>query len=251
MTAVTVPPGEGERDSRRRLLGMLGVAGPIVFTLAWLVAWAAQDDYSPRHEDISALAALDAQHPWIMIAGLLTLGICMSALALGLFGAIRDGLSARVGPAILLLIGLGFVAVGLMRNDCSSEVEACAARVKAGDVSWHHNAHDGTSVVMFVLFIAVQFIFARAFRTDARWSSLRRFSLATGTLTFALAALYGSEILGDSNGIAQRLFVAVPFLWLVVMGMRLVRIADPEGSTPGERTDTRPSEGQVAPSRGQ
>ncbi len=248
MTVVTGPPGEGERDNRRRLLGMLGVAGPILFTLAWLAGWVAQeDDYSPRHEDISALAALDAQHAWIMIAGLLTVGICVSALALGLFGAIRDGLSARVGPAILLLVGLGFVTVGLMRNDCSSELEACAAKFKAGDVSWHHKAHDGISGVMFLLIIAAQLIFARAFRTDARWSSLRRFSLATGALTFALAVLFGAEIFDDSNGLVQRIFVAVPFLWLAVMGLRLVRNASPGGPSPGERTDTQSGALQTAP----
>jgi hypothetical protein len=43
------------------LLGGLAVAGPPLFTLAWLIAWPVQDEYSPRREEISALAALDAE----------------------------------------------------------------------------------------------------------------------------------------------------------------------------------------------
>jgi hypothetical protein len=46
------------------------MAGPIAFTTAWLLGWLDQDKYSVRQEDISALAAMDAQHAWIMITGL-------------------------------------------------------------------------------------------------------------------------------------------------------------------------------------
>ena len=77
-----------------------------------------QDDYSPRREDISALAAVDAQHAWIMIAGIVALGLGLLALGLGLVNAIHDGASATVGSVLLVLAGLSFVAAGLARNDC-------------------------------------------------------------------------------------------------------------------------------------
>jgi hypothetical protein len=48
----------------RWVLGTCAFAGPVIFTAAWLVAWPLRDHYSPRREDISALAALDAQYPW-------------------------------------------------------------------------------------------------------------------------------------------------------------------------------------------
>ena len=71
----------------------LAVAGPIVFTAAWFVAWAVQDQYSPRREDISALAALDAEQPWIMVVGFLALGLGIVALGLGLPSVLAGGLS--------------------------------------------------------------------------------------------------------------------------------------------------------------
>src|SRR3954451_16439992 len=126
--------GSRLRTDARRVAGALGVAGPVVFTLAWLAGWAAQTEYSPRSEDISALAALDAQHPEIMIAGFIALGLCVIALAIGMIGALTASRSATAAPLIVLLIGGFVVASGLMRNDCSSDLDSCAARNHAGDV---------------------------------------------------------------------------------------------------------------------
>jgi hypothetical protein len=223
----------------RRVAGILGIAGPVVFTLAWLTGWAAQTEYSPRREDLSALAALDAQHAGIMIAGFVLLGLCVMALAAGMIGALTASRSATVAPLILLLVGGGIAASGLMRNDCSSELDSCAARISTGDVSWHHNGHDVTSISVFVLFIVVQVVFARAARTDADWASLRPYYLVSATLMAALLVLYGSEALGSWNGLVQRVFVAVPLLWVAVTGARLAQTSA-AGSTAFSRSRGRP-----------
>ena len=117
----------------RRLAGTSAVAGPIVFSAAWLVAWAVQDDYSPRHEDISALAALDAQQPWIMVTGFLALGLGTALLGLGLGSksALAGGFSALAGALLVTVAGVGILVAGLARNDCSSELSACVAKVDA------------------------------------------------------------------------------------------------------------------------
>jgi hypothetical membrane protein len=211
------------RDDLRRLLGGCAVAGPVLFTVAWLVAWSVQDDYSPRREDISALAALDAQHGWIMIAGIVALGLGLLALGLGLVNAIHDGASATVGSVLLVLAGLDFVAAGLARNDCSSELQACKERVDSGDVSWHHNVHDLLGVAVFLLLVIAPLVLARAFRADSRWSDLRRYSLVTGALTFALLLVVFAEAFEGWNGLLQRVLLAVPLLWIAVLGMRLAR----------------------------
>jgi hypothetical protein len=96
----------------RRVLGGCAVVGPVVFTVASLVAGSVQDVYSLRREDISALAAIDAQHAWIMIVGIIALGVSLVALGLGLLGAIDDGRSATVGSILLILAGLSFAAAG-------------------------------------------------------------------------------------------------------------------------------------------
>ena len=196
----------------RLVLGWLAVIGPVAFTLAWLLAGLTQDGYSPRREDISALAAVDAQHPWIMITGFLLLGIGTMALGVGLLvGALR-GRAATIGGALVLLAGVALVVAGLARNDCSSELPACADRVDAGDVSWHHTTHDLVSLVLFLALIAAPLVLARAFRQDERWADLRTYSIVTGLLGLALLIVYGSGVAGSWNGLAQRLFVSVLFL---------------------------------------
>ena len=212
-------------DGRRRVLGGCAVAGPVLFTVAWVVAWSGQEVYSPRREDISALAAVDAQHAWIMIAGIIALGLGLIALGVGLVGVIRDGRSATVGPILLVLAGVCFTGAGLARNDCSSELQACRERVSSGDVSWHHNVHDVLGVAVFLVLAVAPLVFARAFRADSRWRELRRYSLLTGALTLALLVVFGAELFAGWNGLVQRVLTVVPLVWIAVIGAHLVQIA--------------------------
>jgi len=209
----------------RRVLGWCAVAGPVVFTAAWLVAGTVQDVYSPRREDISALAALDAQHAWIMIAGIVALGLSVVALGLGLVGAIDDGRSATVGAILLVVAGLMFVVAGVARDDCSSELRACKKRVDAGDVSWHHVVHDNVGIAVFLVLVAVPLVLAGAFRGDGRWRDLRRYSLASGGVTLVLLLVFGGEPFSGWNGLAERILVTIPLVWIAVLGTRLARIA--------------------------
>jgi len=207
------------------MLGWCAVAGPVLFTAAWLVAGSVQAVYSPRREDISALAALDAQHAWIMIAGIVALGLSLAGLGLGLIGAIDDGRSATVGAILLVLAGVMFVVAGVARDDCSSELEACKKRVNAGDVSWHHQVHDNVGIVVFLVLGLAPLVLARAFRSDSRWRDLRRYSLATGAVSLVLLLVFGGEPFSGWNGLAERILVTIPLVWIAVLGTRLARIA--------------------------
>ena len=225
-----IPPA----DYRRRVLGGCAVAGPVLFTVAWLVAWNVQDVYSPRREDVSALAAIDAQHAWIMIAGIVALGIGLVALGLGLRGVFTEGRSATVGPILLVLAGIGFVVAGLARNDCSSELQACKERVSSGNVSWHHNVHDTLGVAVFLLLALAPLVLARAFRADSGWSKLRRYSIVSGALTLALLLVFGAELFNGWNGLVQRVLMLVPLVWMAVLGVHLVQIAGAEAPAHGQ-----------------
>jgi hypothetical membrane protein len=209
----------------RRYALSLAVTGPIIFTAAWFVAWAVQDQYSPRREDISALAALDAEQPWIMVVGFLALGLGIVALGLGLPSVLAGGLSARVGALLVTVAGCGILVAAVARNDCSSELTACKAREDAGELSWHHLVHDLVSLLVFLTLVASQLILARAFGRDARWHDLRWYSITSGALTFALLFLYGSGAIGGWNGLVQRVFLAVPFIWIAMLGLRMRKLA--------------------------
>ena len=193
--------------SRNVWLGRLAMAGPIAFTLAWLIGGLVQDEYSLRREEISALAAMDAQHAWIMIIGFVLLGAGTVALAAGLASTLRYR-SAVIGSVLLMIAGIGLVVAGLARTDCSEKLPTCVARIDAGEVSWHHQVHN-VSVIVFLTLIAAPLVFARAFGRDDGWRPLRTYSIVTGLVGFALLVLYVIASAGTWNGVAQRTFVSV------------------------------------------
>ena len=61
---------------------------------------------------------------------------------------------------------------------------------------------------------------------------LRRYSLVTGALTLALLIVFGAEPFDGWNGIVQRVLVAVPLVWIAVLGAHLMQIATPRGHRP-------------------
>ena len=211
------------RTSRSVWLGRVAVAGPIAFTIAWLIGGLVQDEYSFWQEDISALAALDAKHAWIMITGFVLLGVGTMALAAGLASTLKYP-SAVIGSVLLMIAGLGLAVVGLARNDCSTELQACAARVDAGEVSVHHQIHDNVSLIIFLALIAASLVLARAFGRGDRWRPLRTYCIVTGVLGFALLVLYVIEPAPAWNGLVQRIFVSVLFVWIAVVGFWLSRV---------------------------
>jgi hypothetical membrane protein len=217
----------------RRLPGALAIAGPVAFTVAWLIAWAAQDSYSPRREDMSALAAIDARHPWIMMIGFLALAVGLLALAAGLRGAQFQGRGARIAMVLIGLAGIGVLIAGLARNDCSSQLPACKALVDAGDVSWHHSVHDAVSGLVFLALVVAELALGRSFRSHAGWQDLWLYSVVSGVLTLALLVAFASEASESSNGLIQRIFLAVPMLWMVTLGWRLLNPVKSGSSTAG------------------
>jgi hypothetical membrane protein len=208
----------------RLVLGWLAVTGPIAFTIAWIVAEVLQDGYSFRQDYISELAALDARHPWIMITGFLWVGAGTVALGIGLASALKGKL-ARIGSILVALAGVGSIVAGLARIDCRSRLATCAARIDAGDVSWHSATHELVSLLIFLALVAAPLVLARAFSSSAPWRDLSAYSITTGVVGLVLLVLLFSGIAGSWSGVVQRVFVTVLLLWIAILGARLIRLS--------------------------
>ncbi len=203
-----------------RVLAFCGLLAPIVLTASWIVAGLLQPTYSARREDLSALAARTADHAWVMIAGLVLTGLLTSAFALGLYRA----LAAVAGPALVGLAGAAVVALGLLRNDCSTLTSACEARIDAGAVSWQHRAHDAISVPVFVLAAIAPLLLALRFRSAPGWGALAPWSAATAATLALLFAVGGFEAIPGWDGVVQRAGVTLAVCWLGAVAMRLLRL---------------------------
>jgi heme A synthase len=169
-----------------------------------------------------------------MIAGLVASGALLAAFALALHAGVARG--SVVGPLLVGFCGVGMVALGLLRNDCSSLTQECEARVDAGTVSWQHTAHNLVSAPVFAAAVAAPLVLALRFRADARWRSLARFSVATAPVLAVLFALGGTEAAAPWNGVVQRVAVSAALLWLEVTALHLLRLRKLDLSAARERS---------------
>src|ERR1700733_3498439 len=80
-----------------------GVAGPAVFTAAWVVGSLRQDGAGAAEVQLSGLAADNATDPQIMIAGFLVLGVG----TIGLGVALRQVAGRRAAGPWLVMAGGG------------------------------------------------------------------------------------------------------------------------------------------------
>jgi hypothetical protein len=222
-----------------RALALCGLAAPFVFTAAWVAGTLAQDSYSARREDVSALAAQTADAAWLVIAGLVLTGALTAAFAPALHIAVCGGRGSRLGPVLVALAGLGVIGLGLLRNDCSTATSACDGRVEAGDVSWQHLAHDALSIPVFAIAVIAPIVLARRFRADPQWTSFVPWSVVTAAALALLFLLAGVEAIPGWRGLVQRVAVTLAFLWLAVAAVRarvaLARAAEIAAQTRGTR----------------
>jgi hypothetical protein len=212
------------RRARRRtsFLAACGVLAPAVFFGASAVASSAQGGYSNTRQDLSALAALDARHAWIMVAGMVALGV----LVLGFALALLIGGERRLRPAALplLVAGLATAAAGLLRIDCSEHVNpACKARSDAGLLSWHDEAHNLMAALLVVAFALAPLLAAHRLRGVVGARRLAWGSSATAAAIAVLAAVYFSELAGSWGGLVQRGLAAVALVWVAAAALRLLR----------------------------
>ena len=195
-----------------RLLAACGVAGPALFTLAWIVLGLLRPGYDPVAQFISELAERGAPGAPPMIAAFLALGARTLAFSVGLHRGIAGGRGAPLGPALVAVFGACTIGSGLFRCD-----PGC------GGASLSNTLHTAiTHAGLGALVLATLLLPFRLAR-DGRWRDLRPYSWLTGLVATAIFAS-GFERFGGA-GLGQRLFIGLLFLWLAVMAARLLRLA--------------------------
>jgi hypothetical membrane protein len=215
-----------ERSRRRTVSSWLAVpsiAGALVFTAGWLIAGRIQDQYNPRSDYISSLAAVGAANPEIMIAALVLFGVGVMSLGAGLVHSFPDPLG-RIGSLGVLLSGLGVLVAGSMRHDCGVQLPDCSAKVSMGEISGYHAVHDVASAATFMFAGASQLLLSYAMQRREGWRYLRLPSVASGTLTLLLFVLMISGEFPEWVGALQRGIVVVGCLWICMLGAHLIRL---------------------------
>jgi hypothetical protein len=239
--------------ARFRARALAGVAGPVAFTAAWVAASLRQAGRPVTEIQISGLAAPGARDPWIMMTGFLVLGGSLLAFGPALRQALTDhtgagpsdpagsaglagpaGLSgsagaagpgtarrmAGPGPWLIEAAGVATVAAGLLRRD--------HPLLTSGPQSWHSEAHNAVSAVIYLLLLAIPPLLAWRLRGDPRWHGLPSALAACTVATAAILALFLARTTGPWAGTLQRIGVSIPLAALVAVATAVSRIPPPD-----------------------
>ena len=145
----------------------------------------------------------------LMTVAFVLLGVGTATLGYLLHSALPK---ARVAPALILLAAMLDLVTAIFHTNGS------------GPDTTGSKIHMIAGISTFLLMIIAMFTSVRAFRRDPRFKSF-----AWPTLIWAIATIptfFLIPILGDTRfGLGQRTFVAVWLSWLIVLGIRMEKLA--------------------------
>lgn len=244
MSRTTTSAGKAEgwaRESaaRRPAAGLVAAVGVAGFTAATIVSAFGYPGYSHLSFDISALGGI--QSPWapIMIAGFVALAVGLVSAGIGLRSSL-SGRSGRAAATLAVVLGLLLLVPGFAREDCATTEAACQAAEKAGTVSTHHVVHQLSSLLAFVLGLALLFVLASTARRTAGFEHLARPIRITAVACIAILVAFIGDAFGAWQGLGERLYVAGIVGWPMLFA--LIGPRQHPGAVPA-----RDSDGVVAP----
>jgi uncharacterized membrane protein HdeD (DUF308 family) len=199
-----------------RLAAAGGVAGPVLFTVAWVVSSLRQAGHSAAGVQLSGLAAEDARDPQIMMAGFVVLGAGTVVFGAGL-GRVTAPRSA--GPWLVVVAGVASVAAGLFRRDHM----LLAGPGFAGE-SWHNQVHDVVSGVAYGAMLAAPLVLGRRMRDDPEWAALSRPVQVLALVSAVALGVFASGIAGPYNGVVQRIAVTLALTAEILLAGRMLTL---------------------------
>jgi len=185
------------RPNGHQLRSLGGVAGPVAFVSAWSILGATKAGYSPVHDPISRLAAVDSASRVAMTSGFL-------AFSLGV-GLYAKELSARMPVAAVAAMTTAVATVGIAVTPLGSSL---------GDVP-----HATCAGIAYLGLAAAPILGGR----DLAGRGRRRASIAVGVVSGA--CLLASVLSPSGVGLLQRLGLTVGDTWIVVTALGMARQA--------------------------
>jgi len=219
-------PGDPGAVRLGKLAAWGGVAGPLLFTAAWVVSSLRQAGHPAAEVQLSGLAARDARDPQIMIAGFVVLGVCSAG-----FGAALRTVATRrpAGPWLVVAGGAAAVAAGVFRRDHM----LLTGPGFAGE-SWHNQVHDVASAVAYAAMLTAPLVLARQFRADPRWAVIARPVRLLALASAAAMAVFASRAAEPCNGAVQRTAVTLALAAEVLAAARMLTLPEsPVALRPG------------------
>jgi Protein of unknown function (DUF998) len=207
-----------DRSTTRGLV-WVAIAGQAAFVASWVVAGALEPGYSGTDQFISELASRTAEHPAIVTAGIVLLGLSFAALGVALGPALPRGRPSLVAAGLFVAAGASIVAGGAFPLDCEIGLDACRERWEDGALSWRTAAHAWAGLAAQLLLLLTPFAVAWAL-----WPAPSGIAaLGAGLFGVAFAALHlAAEGGGAAPGVVQRIGLGVLHLWVLIVAVGIL-----------------------------
>jgi hypothetical membrane protein len=212
----------------RRWLGTGGVVAPLVFVAAVLVVAANRPGYSHSRQAVSELGEVGGRLSLLMNGGFLVYGLLVIGLAFGLQEAIKGGRGDWLGPVLLALYGLCYVAVAFAPCD-----PGCIGTSQA----WHEKTHFLLGRLIIMLSLATPLVCFPRFAKDPAWSRIGGLLVVLPVVGYLI---FLGLVPGLQFGMQQRLWLACTLAWVLALGVQLLRTAQ-ETRTTGPGAAPRPA----------
>lgn len=199
-------------------LAVSGMLAPVVYSASALIASRTYPGFSHRTTFISVLGATGAPSARLMnFGGFLPYGVLVIALASALHRSLRSAVGGWLGPMLLGVYGLAYVALAFAPCDYG-----CAAVTP----SLHHRIHFLLGDLIVVAAVAAPVALYSRMLDDAAWSSL-----APATLVLPASAwlVFSVPMSGLPGAVRQRLWLLLLFVWIELVSVRLFRMRGGDG----------------------
>ena len=195
----------------KMLIAIAGILGPLIFIAADVTLGLLNPGYSFVKSSISSLALAD--FGWIQTLGFMAIGILVVIFIFGLYFYIKGARGFRLGIAVMIIFAFGLLAVGAFRAD-----------LPTSQATFEGLIHGIAAKLVFWLFPAGVLLISPSLRQEPYWRPLFFYSLAASI--FAIGFMANSlRMPADFPwfGLFERILVADEVLWVLVMGIWLLR----------------------------
>jgi hypothetical membrane protein len=207
------------RQTTPTIAAWAGIVGPILFTATFLALEVFLGDRYDRVAEV--VSALEADpHGWAQQINFVVFGLLTIVFAVGLHRGVRPSRLGIVGPALMLVSGVGLLLAA-----------AFPLREDAAGVTYDPGGHVVAGVLFFSAGALSLIALSRRMARDPRWRSLAGYALGAGIVALAGFVAVGALVMPDDAplhayaGIAQRaLILLVLFPCRVVLSLRLLGV---------------------------
>ncbi|MEI6309589.1 MAG: DUF998 domain-containing protein [bacterium] len=196
-------------------LTWVGLLGPALFILIFLVAGWLRPGYDPLRQTVSKLAL--GPGGWLQTADFLLLALAMAAFALAAWFQLGKEWLSRLGILTLAMVALGFFLLAFFPAESGTLL---------GQI------HQRITEVVALLFVAGASLMAFSLFRLPDWRRMAWPTLVVALLTLTLALgwkYFPEEWLRSWRGLYERILIVIPLFWQMTLACRMLHSEHPAG----------------------